>query len=263
MIDSHCHFDFNNFDPDRESVWQRCQTLGLEWLIIPGFSPNQWQNARAICQQFAHLSYAAGVHPYQIQYYTDFTESELRKNIDQELANKHCVGVGECGLDKRMTVSMDTQIQMLNWHLNIAADHQRPIILHCVHADNELIRTLKHSPCKQGVIHGFSGSYEMAMQYIEMGFYLGIGGTITYPRAKKTRDAVSRVPLNRLVLESDAPDMPVNGRQGQRNSPEYLPEIAESLAQLRATGVETLVRTTSSNTRTLFNLADELTPSHE
>lgn len=258
MIDSHCHFDFKAFDADRESVWHRCQALGLKWLIIPGVSPSQWDKARRICEQAQNMSYAAGIHPYEAHHHTNLQASLFNEQLACAMSSGHCIGIGECGLDKRLDMPLERQIHLLQYHLQAAVERRLPIILHCVHADNEMIRTLKHSQCRRGVIHAFSGSYEVARQYIDMGFHLGIGGTITYQRAKKTRNAVASVPMDWLLLESDAPDMPLSGRQGQRNSPEYLPEIAAALAELKGSEVEIIKQKTSDNTRKLFKLPGDI-----
>src|SRR5690606_13153989 len=130
------------------------------------------------------------------------------------------------GLDANIDASMALQLLVLRAQLEVAAKCDKPVILHCVKAHNQLLEALDTSGVKRGVIHAFSGSSELAEQYWRRGFYLGIGGTITYERALKTRRAVQQLPLEALLLETDAPDMPMAGKQGERNSPEYLPEVA-------------------------------------
>src|SRR5690606_37745894 len=138
------------------------------------------------------------------------------------------------------------QQQILALHLELAQELKKPLIVHCHKAHNELIAQLKHYQLSAGgVIHAFSGSLEMAQIYRDMGFLLGIGGTITYERAKKTRNAVKHIGLDALVLESDAPDMPLHGRQGQRNSPALIPLIAQALAELQEVPVDEIARATS------------------
>lgn len=252
MFDSHCHFDFEAFDQDRKEVWQKCQQLGIRHLLIPGFCPEQWPKAKELCESNQDLVFAVGIHPYQAQLGAEMTETRFNQLLEPFLTSAHCVGIGECGLDKRIEVPIEEQTTVLNWHLRTAQKRDLPLTIHCVHADNEMIRALKQVNGSRGVIHAFSGSYEVGMQYIDMGFYLGIGGTITYARAQKTRNAVARLPLERLVLETDAPDMPLCGNQGERNSPEYLPEIAKTLAELQQTSVENVMRITVENTDHLF-----------
>ncbi|RYZ90248.1 MAG: TatD family deoxyribonuclease, partial [Moraxellaceae bacterium] len=136
-----------------------------------------------------------------------------------------------------------------------AQDIAMPLIIHCRKAHNELLQQLKHYHFEAGgVIHGFSGSYDMAMQYWSMGFRLGIGGTITYERANKTRQAVKRLPLESLVLETDAPDMPLHGKQGEPNSPVNIIAIAQMLANLRGESLEIIAAQTTLNAQQLFKI---------
>lgn len=252
LIDSHCHLDFEVFDRDREALWSRCRSQGIHQLVIPGTDPDQWVRARSLCES-PHLDwyFAAGMHPWWLDRAGEDWESACR----DFLAHPRCVAVGECGLDKHIDTPMSEQEALLEVHLEMARACDKPVILHCVKAHNELIRRLKrHRFSRGGVVHAFSGSADIAQTYWQMGFRLGVGGVITYERARKTRAAVSRVPLEALLLETDAPDMPVSGRQGERNSPEFLPVIAQTLAGLRGCPVEQVARQTTDNTRQLFRI---------
>mgnify|MGYP001167324381 FL=1 len=252
LIDSHCHLDFEAFDRDREALWSRCRSGGVHQLIIPGTDPEQWGRARALCDApHSDWYFAAGMHPWWQDRAVQGWEAVCR----DFLAHPRCVAVGECGLDKHIDTPMDEQEFLLDIHLELARSCDKPLILHCVKAHNELIRRpRRHRYPGGGVVHAFSGSAEMAQTYWQMGFRLGVGGVITYERARKTRDAVSRVPLEALLLETDAPDMPVSGRQGERNSPEFLPLIAQALAGLRGCSEEQVARQTTDNTRQLFGI---------
>lgn len=251
LIDSHCHFDFDVFDADRDAVWARCRAAGLEGLLIPGTDPAQWRRAAGLCENRPGWFFAAGIHPWWPQ----TASGDWREAWARALSHPRCRAVGECGLDKLVEYPLDAQIPLLETHLAEAAERDLPVILHCVKAHNELIRCLKrHRLPRGGVVHAFSGSAEQAHTYWSMGFRLGVGGVITYERARKTRRAVAEVPAEALVLETDAPDMPLAGRQGERNSPEYLPEIARELAALRGCPVEQIARLTSDSARALFQL---------
>lgn len=271
FFDSHCHFDFIEFNADRAALWQTCNTQGITHLLIPGVTPDQWQIAAQLCAQYDGLFYAAGIHPHWIEqqpwFQTD-KENLLDKTVQEKIATliqhefihsanenaAHCVAVGECGLDKMISTPLALQQQMLTLHIEVANQIHKPLIIHCVRAHNELIALLKkHKPGWGGVIHAFSGSYEVAQQYVDLGLYLGVGGTITYERAHKTRAAVAKIPLEFLVLETDAPDMPLQGKQGQRNSPEYIPQVAQVLADLRGMAVHEIAAVTSRNAMRLFH----------
>lgn len=253
LIDSHCHFDFSAFDSDRENVWSQCRQLGMQNMLIPGVSPQQWADAAALCEQMPGLVYAAGLHPWWLSKVA-IDAAQLEAQISDELQKPRCRAIGECGLDALLDLPIEQQLPLLKTQMALAKKLQVPIILHCVKAHNPMIRAIKEHNLSRGVIHAYSGSYEQAMQYWKTGFYLGIGGTITYPRAKKTRDAVSRLPLEALVLESDAPDMPLEGHQGHRNSPAALVEVAHTIAELRGEPVAKIAQQSSANARHLFNL---------
>lgn len=248
LIDSHCHFDFEPLN--NAALWQRCQTQGIAHLLIPGVASKQWPQARETCKRHPGTVYSAGIHPWWLDSETDNACDLLR----DELKHPLCVAIGETGLDHAIDASIDRQLNFLERHLKLAEELDKPLILHCVKAHNTLIRQLKkHRFNAGGVIHAFSGSLELALSYWEMGFYLGVGGTITYPRAKNTRETFAQLPLESLLLETDAPDMPLYGRQGAANSPLFLTEIARCLAQLRNESFETIAAATTANAKTLFN----------
>lgn len=271
FFDSHCHFDFVEFNADRAALWRACNQQGITRLLIPGVAPGQWERAAQLCGQNIGLCYAAGIHPHWIEQQQWFqknadglldeqTQEKIRALIGDEVAqsagsrSRSCAAVGECGLDKMITTPMALQQQLLAIHIDIANQLHQPLIIHCVRAHNELIAQLKKSKIHYGgVIHAFTGSYETARQYVDMGFYLGVGGAITYERAQKTRTAVTKIPLEYLVLETDAPDMPLQGRQGQRNSPENIPEIAQVLADLRGVSCADIAAATWTNALALFH----------
>lgn len=259
MIDSHCHFDFDDFAPDRTEVWDRCLAAGVDRLVIPGISIAQWRSLFALVNSESAWFGAVGVHPWwvaDLALAPEALQRALVERVTKERAGSNrCVAIGECGLDANIATAMEDQLAVFRPQLAAACELSLPVILHSVKAHSEVLAQLKRfKPPRGGVIHAFSGSAEIARQYWKLGFYLGIGGTITYERAAKTRKAVSEMPLEALLLESDAPDMPQAGRQGERNSPEYLPAIAETLAALRNIPVAQVCEQTSKNTRLLFNL---------
>lgn len=253
MIDSHCHFDFPNFDKNRVAIWQNCQTLGVQKLIIPGIHEKQWQQAYSLCQEFTGMYSACGLHPFFIR---KEEPQNLRKAIIRFVEQHPAViAIGECGLDKHIEISLDRQIALLRTQITCANELQLPLILHVRGYHNELIQLLKREkPLYGGVIHAFSGSLELAQTYWDLGFYLGVSGTITYPRASKTRNALAAMPLESLLLETDAPDMPLHGQQGHDNSPENLIIIAKCLAELKGIALEEVIQQTSANCNQLFVL---------
>jgi len=253
LFDSHCHFDFSTFDGQRESLWSECVEVGISRLLIPGVGPQQWPKAYAIAQKYEGIVMAAGLHPW---YVSDTHSSTILHNVDEWVAllqRRECVAIGECGLDKLIAVPLEKQQKVFEAHLAMAADCGMPLIIHVRQTHNETIRLLKkYTLANGGVIHGFTGSKELAMEYWRMGFYLGIGGSITYPRANKTRRMVQAMPLESLLLETDAPDMPLSAYQGEANSPLKLVEVAIVLSQLREQTLEHVVEQTTINANKVF-----------
>lgn len=252
FIDSHCHFDFHDFDVDRDACWQRCLKQGVQSLIIPGVEPDQWPRVARLCGENKGWRFAVGLHPWWINR-VKFSITSLQNRLAFYVNTPGCTAIGECGLDANIDTPMRAQCDILELHLALAIEQQLPVIVHCVKAQNELLQCLKNFSGVRGVIHAFSGSDELARQFWRRGFYLGVGGTITYPRAKKTRQAITAMPLESLLLETDAPDIPLLGRQGERNSPEFLPRVAEALARLKKIEVKEVARVTTANAATLFD----------
>ncbi|MES2822987.1 MAG: TatD family hydrolase [Pseudomonadota bacterium] len=259
-FDSHCHFDFPAFDPDRKAMWQHCHALGVKQLVIPGVCPEQWNIAARIAGQSSGVYFAAGIHPWWIEkVFAGECNAQQIGNMAGKLATfvkqEKCVAIGECGLDAVIATNLSIQKELLDAHLQLASELALPVIIHCRKAHNDIILALKKFELPAGgVIHAFSGSIDLAMIYWRLGFRLGVGGTITYARAHKTRETVRQLPIAAMVLETDAPDMPLSGHQGHDNTPEKLPVIAQVLADLRTESVSYIAQQTTKNARNLFGL---------
>jgi TatD DNase family protein len=260
FFDSHCHFDFPEFDDQHQQIWSKAQLLGISQLLIPGVSPNSWGKAKQLAETFRGVVWAAGLHPWWIKtFLTHHTLDDLTKALDQVIADQNCVAIGETGLDVAMDLDqlplITTQIACLQLHIDAAKKYAKPLILHSRKTHTELITLIKNNQLtSRGVIHAFSGSYEQAKAFVDAGFYLGIGGVITYERANKTREAVKKIPLDQLLLETDAPDMPMQGQQGKINSPINLPQVAECLADLKNLPLDKIAEQTTHNAETLFGI---------
>lgn len=260
FFDSHCHFDFAAFNDNRKIIWAHCHDLGVKQLMVPGVCPEQWNIAAELAEQRSGIYFAAGIHPWWIEsVFPGELNSQRIKNIGDQLAlalhHGKCMAIGECGLDAVVATKLSIQQKLLNVHLQQASELKLPVILHCRKAHNELILSLKKFNLPAGgVIHAFSGSIDLANTYWRLGFHLGIGGTITYERAHKTREAVRQLPIEALLLETDAPHMPLHGQQGRDNTPENLPVIAQALADIRAESVSYIAQQTTTNARNLFGI---------
>ncbi|MDX2321486.1 MAG: TatD family hydrolase [Moritella sp.] len=250
LIDSHCHLDFVDFNIDRIEVLARAKAKGVQQFLVPGVGAHNWQAVLALASQHEGVYAALGIHPY---FLATFNDSHLQL-LEQHLATaKHIVAVGECGLDKMVDFPFEQQLYICKQQLLLAKQYELPVILHCRKAHNELIQLLQQVKLPRGgVIHGFSGSSQLGRQYIKLGFKLGIGGVITYPRATKTRQAVSELPLASLLLETDSPDMPISGYQGVRNEPANIAEVLQTLTKLRKEPKEIIATANLSSFIELF-----------
>ncbi len=255
MIDSHCHFDFPVFDADRKRHWLQSQQLGITHLVMPSVGASNWHKVRQLAQEEPKgFRYALGLHPY---FMAEHQQTDL-ETLAQWLSEKDplCVAIGECGLDWAINDPQKTQQEaFLVAQQTLAIKHKLPMILHCRKAFPDLLRLFKQNFPEAGAIyHGFTGSYQQAKQWVDLGGMIGVGGSITYPRANKTRQAIAKLPLSCLLLETDAPDMPLFGFQGQKNTPEKLTIVADVLAELQKKPLNEIQTKTTENTLNVFKL---------
>lgn len=251
-IDSHCHLDFLAFRDDLDQVLTRARDRGVQQFLVPGVSVQNWTEVLALAKKYPIIHPALGLHP---AFLTGYDATHLLQLEQQVSCSAGVVAIGEIGLDKCVDYDFNDQKQICWQQLMLAKQFDLPVILHCRKAHNELLVMLAKAQIpRAGVIHGFSGSVEMAKQYMKLGYKLGIGGVISYPRAQKTRATVAQLPLDALLLETDSPDMPVYGRQGQRNTPSAIPDIFNVLTELRVEQPEQISRVLADNFRQLFRV---------
>lgn len=249
LIDSHCHLDDERFNPVREHVLARAQAVGVKKQIIPGVSSKGWSRIQALCQHYAGLYPSYGFHPL---YLPDEYHSQLAL-LETWVAEAQPVAIGECGLDYYFKdFDAKQQAQFFTAQLHLARDAHLPVIIHARRAVDEVIHSVRQVPGSRGVMHSFAGSVQQAQRLLDLGFYFSFGGPITYPRAQKLRRVVQYLPLETLLLETDAPDQPLVNHRGERNEPAYLAEILHTLAELRQQEPAEIARVTTRNTLTLF-----------
>lgn len=227
---------------------------GVTTLVVPSVNQSNWNHVSRLAHQFDEIYYALGIHPLFI---TPSYEREL-ENLGELLdgKNKKCVAIGECGLDFWYPESdIETQISVFRQHCLLAKQHQLPLIVHSRKSHDMVLKLLREiQPERGGVIHGFSGSLQQANQFIDLGFYIGVGGVISYERAKKTKMVISQLPLDKIILETDAPDMPLFGFQGEKNSPDKVRNVFEYLSLIRKESMQTISETVYKNTTSLFGI---------
>lgn len=250
FIDAHCHFDFPAFDGRREIVLGEARSGGLSNLVIPGVRRSDWGRVSRIASEYDGLYYCLGIHPWFVGEHTADDLDALRGALEDHPG--HCVALGECGLD-RIHGDLKEQYPWFERQVDIAAQLHLPLVVHSVKTHDEVYEVLRRKGFPGRVlVHGFSGSYEQASKLIDLGCFIGVGGVITHPRARKTRDTIARLPVDALILETDAPDMAPEGVEAGHNSPAYLPLIFDALVGLRGAGREDLARSLLGNVQRLY-----------
>lgn len=251
LIDSHAHFDDSSFEPDRDAAYQRAVAAGVTGQILPAVTAAGWPELKRVASRYPGLHAAYGLHP---MFLADHRPEHLEA-LAQWLDREDAVAVGECGLDFYVPgLDPDEQIRYFDAQLSLSRQFDLPVIIHARRAVDQVIKYLRRHPGVRGVIHSFAGSDQQARQLIDLGFCLGFGGPITYPRANRLRGLVATLPLEAMLLETDAPDQPDSGHRGERNEPAYLPRILAEMAELRGATPADIAAVTTANTRRLFAL---------
>ncbi len=256
LFDTHCHFDFDEFAHSFSDELEQAQSAHVKRILIPSIGKTNWLRVKSLAEQHpSNIFYALGFHPYFLSSFAETQLSELESLLSH--SDAACVAIGECGLDGMIDVDSGLQERVFEAQLLLAGQAKLPVILHSRKTHNRLLQIIKQHRFNQGgVLHAFSGSEQQAKQFIDSGFKIGVGGAITYPRANKTRQAIAALPLESLVLETDAPDMPICGQQGQTNHPKYLEKILDELAEIRGDDKVELAKQLWKNSLSLFKLDD-------
>lgn len=251
LVDTHCHLDDREFDPDRDAVILRAHAAGVAWQVVPAIDAAGWPKLREICAGTEGLFPAYGLHPMLVAQHRPGHLVELR----QWIARERPCAIGECGLDFFIEgLDREAQQRYFDGQLDLAREHDLPVIVHARRAVDAVIASIRRVGGLRGVVHSFSGSVEQARQLWKLGFLLGLGGPVTYERANRLRKLAATMPLEHLLLETDAPDQPDAGIRGQRNEPSRLAVILAEMAKLRDEDPQAIARATTANARRLFGL---------
>ena len=251
LIDSHCHLDVDAFDADRLAVLARAREKSVLGFVVPGIQASGWPALQAFSDSEAGVYPAFGLHPVFLEQH----QAADLPLLEAQLAVYRPVAVGEIGLDFYVdSLDHGRQQQLFAAQLVIARDAGLPVILHVRKAHDQVLATLKRIRVCGGICHAFNGSLQQASQYQELGFRLGFGGMLTFERSSRLRVLARTLPLDSLVLETDAPDMVVSQHRGERNSPEFLPYCLAALAAVRDEDPEEVARVTTANTREVLSL---------
>lgn len=254
LIDTHTHLDFEMFDDDRAQVIARARNAGVERIVVLGVRAANWQRVWQLACDEPAVHAALGLHPVFLEEHQDAHVQQLRDWLERLRGEPKLCAVGEIGLDYYIdNPDIERQQRLLEAQLALAADFSLPVLLHVRRAHAPMIATLKRYKLERsGVIHAFSGSWEEAREYLRLGFRLGLGGAGTWPQAQRMHRVLRQLPLEAIVLETDAPDIPPAGHAGERNSPELLPEICRRLADLKGIDAHALAAASYRNSCELF-----------
>ncbi|OMQ22412.1 TatD family hydrolase [Serratia oryzae] len=254
FTDTHCHFDFPPFSGHENESLALAAQAGVRRIIVPAVTADRFAQVLKLAHEHEPLFAALGLHPLYIAQHQD-EHLELLAECLTARPGK-LVAVGEIGLDLYMEEpQFDRQQTLLKQQLGLAKRHDLPVILHSRRSHDQLAAALRRADVpRRGVVHGFAGSLAQAQAFIRQGYYIGVGGTISYERAQKTRSVMAQLPLASLLLETDAPDMPLAGYQGQPNRPERAAEVFQALCQLRPEPPDEIAHCLQKNALSLFAL---------
>ena len=251
LVDSHSHFDAPEFDADRAAAHARALAAGVIAQVVPAVDANGWPKLKTVCAELPGLYPAYGLHPMYLHAHRPSDLEALARWIEREAP----VAVGECGLDYFVDgLDHDAQQGYFDGQLRLARDFNLPVIVHARRAVDAVIASIRKIGGLRGVVHSFSGSTEQAAQLHTLGFLLGIGGPVTHDRANRLRGIVATMPIEQLLLETDAPDQPGAAHRGERNEPAYLTNVLDVVATLRGMPHEELAAATTANAKRLFGL---------
>lgn len=260
LIDTHCHFDFEAFAPDRDALWQEALAHGVTRLINPAVDLESGARALELSARYAGVYVAVGLHPNETAEYAP----SLLDRIAEQAAQPKCFAIGEIGLDYYWDRSPKAQQwRAFEDQLALAARLGLPVIIHNREATDDLLSILSAWQAslpearreRLGVLHSFSASLESAERALTLGFYLGFSGPITYKKADDLRRVAANTPLDRILIETDAPYLTPHPHRGKRNTPAYVRYVAEELARLHSCSFEAIAQVTTQNAEQLFRLS--------
>ena len=253
LIDTHSHIDMDNYKDRFDEVIAEAKDFGVEKIVIPGVAPSGFKRIVELCEKYENLYGAVGVHPEDLASFDADAESLIR----EYLKHPKIVAVGEIGLDYYWDKSqIERQKEIFEKQILIAKEIGKPVLVHDREAHFDTFEILKKTKASDvGVVmHCFSGSPEFAMECVREGFYIALGGVVTFKNAKKVKEVAKIVPLERLLLETDAPYMTPVPYRGKENQPAYVKFVAEEIANLRGVSFDEVANATTENAKKLLAL---------
>jgi TatD DNase family protein len=260
MFDSHCHLDAEEYDLDRDAVLARAKAGGVRGIMVPGYEPKEWARLAALGASEPMVCCAVGLHPWYVHELAEAERQAALDELPQRARGLAARAIGECGLDgskaKRGGADLETQRRVLEAQLELARQLELPVILHCVAAHALMLEVLARqgSLPAGGVLHSYSGSRELIRDYLPFGLYFSFAGIVTRRNARRPREALAAVPLERLLVESDGPDQAAQDVAPGRSEPAHVALVLAAAAEIRDQSHELLARATEDNARRLFGL---------
>jgi len=251
IFDSHAHYDDEAFDTDREAVLQQCRERGIESIVNVSASLESVKTTLALAEAYDFVYATVGIHPDEVGELNEETFVWLQ----EQCKHPKVVAIGEIGLDYYWDKEQhETQKYWFRRQMELAKERKLPMIVHSREAAADTLEAVKeaHTPELRGVIHCFSYAPELAKEYVKMGYYIGIGGVVTFKNAKKLKEVVEAVPLEKILLETDCPYLAPEPNRGKRNSSLNLPYVAEAIAQPKGVTAEEVIRVTNENAKQLY-----------
>ena len=247
-IDTHCHLDASEFDADRDAVAAVAHRAGVARIVIPGVARGNFATVRELAHRVEGGAYALGIHPLFTPRAQDADLDVLRMEIEASLGDPRFVGLGEIGLDYFVPgLDNDRQQFFYNEQLKLAHEFDLPVICHVRKSQDQVLKGLRRHAVHRGIAHAFNGSFQQAQAFIDHGMHLGFGGNVTFGRALQIRRLAAQLPLDAIVVETDAPDIPPSWLYRERNTPDQIPRIGASLAELRGLSENELALGTTAN----------------
>ena len=252
IFDTHAHYDDEQFDGDRDELLKSMPDLGVGTIVDVSATYESCEKGLALAGKYPHVYAAIGVHPDEVG---ELNEDKIQ-HMKELCRNKKVVAVGEIGLDYYWdNESHEIQQKWFIRQLELAGEVKKPVIIHSREAAADTMYIMKnYAQGLGGVIHCYSYSREMAEEYVKMGFYIGIGGVVTFKNAKKLKDVAAAIPIEKIVLETDCPYMAPEPYRGKRNQSSYIRYVAEKIAELKAMSQEEVIAVTEKNARDLYGI---------
>ena len=252
IFDTHAHYDDGQFDTDREELLGAMEAGGVGTIVDAGSTLESWDKILELTERYPFIYGAIGIHPDEAGTLDEAGMERMAKLLDGD----KIVAVGEIGLDYYWDKeNHDVQKHWFIRQLDMAREKQMPVIIHSREAAADTMDIMKqHASGMKAVIHCYSYSAEMAKEYVKMGYYIGVGGVVTFKNAKKLKQVVQEIPLERILLETDCPYLAPLPFSGKRNSSLNLPYVAEAIAELKGTTAEEVIQQTEKNARELYGL---------